>query len=110
MPTNRDMVVKTKPKTALLKRKYSRKDTIEEQEQEIEDLKLQQANDTAEQIEEETVPESGEERSFKKRYGDLRRHTQKQSDDANSKIAALEKQLAEATTEVIKFPKTEEDS
>jgi hypothetical protein len=55
------------------------------------------------------VPESAEERSFKKRYGDLRRHSQKQQLDLQKKIDELQEQLESSTREQIKLPKSEEE-
>ena len=55
------------------------------------------------------VPESAEERSFKKRYGDLRRHSQKQQLDLQKKIDELQAQLESSTKEQIKLPKSEEE-
>ena len=52
-------------------------------------------------------PTSPEEISFKKRYGDLRRHTQKQQLEMQKQIEDLQAQLKASTTQQIKFPKTE---
>lgn len=52
---------------------------------------------------------SAEEKSFKKRYGDLRRHTQKQQTELESKIEQLQKQLESSTQKQIRLPKTEEE-
>jgi len=55
------------------------------------------------------VATTPEEESFKKRYGDLRRHAQKQADDKDKEIAALKQQLSQATEKQIKLPKTDEE-
>jgi hypothetical protein len=52
-------------------------------------------------------PTSAEEKSFKKRYGDLRRHTQKLQSDMQKQIDDLKVQLEQSTREQIKLPKTE---
>ena len=52
---------------------------------------------------------NAEEKSFKKRYGDLRRHSQKQAEDYKKEIDSLKKQLDSATKQEIKLPKTEEE-
>lgn len=68
-------------------------------------------NTGTEDVEDEDgiVPESAEERSFKKRYGDLRRHSQKQQLDLQKKIDELQEQLESSTREQIKLPKSEEE-
>lgn len=48
-----------------------------------------------------------EEKTYKKRYGDLRRHQQQTQSEAQKEIEALKQQLAEATKAQIKFPKTD---
>lgn len=57
----------------------------------------------------EPEPDNAEERSFKKRYGDLRRHSQKQQVDLQKKIDELQAQLEITTREQIKLPKSEEE-
>lgn len=46
---------------------------------------------------------------WKKRHGDLRAYSQKELNEKDKKIKALELQLADAATKQIKFPKTEEE-
>ena len=50
-----------------------------------------------------------EEKNFKKRYGDLRRHSQKKEEEFNAKIAALEAQLNKAAKQELVMPKTDEE-
>ena len=50
-----------------------------------------------------------EEKNFKKRYGDLRRHSQKKEEEFNAKIAALEAQLNKAAKQELVLPKTDEE-
>ena len=54
-------------------------------------------------------PANAEEASFKKRYGDLRRHAQKVSDEKDAELTKIKKQLSEATKKQIKLPKTDEE-
>jgi hypothetical protein len=54
-------------------------------------------------------PTNAEERSFKKRYGDLRRHTQKQQVEMQKQLDDLRSQLEQSTTQQIRLPKTEEE-
>ena len=62
-----------------------------------EELKAREASteDTNEEIEEQA--KGPEDESFKKRYGDLRRHMQKTTEAKDKELADLKKQLAAAT-------------
>mgnify|MGYP000256273223 FL=1 len=86
---------------------------IEEDEKEIQELegKTQEEEEVAvEATEEEPKVEdknlSREEKSFKKRYGDVRRHMQQKEKDWEEKFAALEARLGQ---ENIRPPKSDED-
>ena len=62
---------------ALASRKYSRDDKIKKDEEELEQLIAENKGEVkAEAEEQEPEPTSAEEKTFKKRYGDLRRHAQ----------------------------------
>ena len=50
---------------------------------------------------------SAEEKNFKKRYGDLRRHSQKKEEEFNAKLEALQAQLDKATKNELILPKTD---
>tara|TARA_X000001036_G_scaffold186603_1_gene175944 strand:+ start:125 stop:1093 length:969 start_codon:yes stop_codon:yes gene_type:complete len=50
-----------------------------------------------------------EEKNFKKRYGDLRRHSQKKEEEFNAKIEALEAKLTKAAKQELVLPKTDEE-
>jgi len=52
---------------------------------------------------------SAEEKNFKKRYGDLRRHAQKKEEEFNAKLEALQAQLDKATKNELILPKTDEE-
>ena len=52
---------------------------------------------------------SAEEKNFKKRYGDLRRHTQKKEEEFTAKIEALEAKLSKAANQELVLPKTDEE-
>tara|TARA_R110000868_G_scaffold369155_2_gene632385 strand:+ start:106 stop:960 length:855 start_codon:yes stop_codon:yes gene_type:complete len=62
-----------------------------------------------EQAREEPEPENAEEKSFKKRYGDLRRHSQEQQNSFQKQIDELKSQLQQSTEQQIKMPKSEEE-
>lgn len=86
---------------------------IEEDEKEIQELegKTQEEEEVAvEATEEEPEVEdknlSREEKSFKKRYGDVRRHMQQKEKDWEEKFTALEARLGQ---ENIRPPKSDED-
>jgi hypothetical protein len=52
---------------------------------------------------------SAEEKNFKKRYGDLRRHQQDKEKEFTAKIEALESQLSKAAKKQLVLPKTDEE-
>jgi len=109
------------PKTAgYVDRGYSyesRKKRIEAEEEEIKRLEAEQRGESEEENEEVTKTEeadteveekalSPEEKSFKKRYGDLRRHMQEKEKEWNDKFEAFEKRMEK---ESIIPPKSDED-
>ena len=95
---------------ALASRKYSRDDKIKKDEEELEQLIAENKGEVKEEAEEqEPEPTSVEEKTFKKRYGDLRRHAQQKEADLQTQIDQLRTQLDESTKKQIKLPKTDED-
>lgn len=105
-----DMVVDTPKKVAFVNKKYSNEERIKREEEELEQLIAEQQKAQEPQVEEqEAEPVSGEEKSFKKRYGDLRRHMQTKEQEWNEKFESLQTQLKEATRKEIKLPKSDED-
>ena len=52
---------------------------------------------------------SAEEKNFKKRYGDLRRHSQKKEEEFNAKLESLQAQLDKASKNELVLPKTDEE-
>ena len=95
-------------KKTFMQKPNSNQDKIEREEEELKEL-LAEQDTSNEQEKVEEVPKSAEEKTFKKRYGDLRRHTQKQTDDLQVKIKQLENQLDTATKKSIKLPKSEQE-
>lgn len=62
------------------------------------------------QVQQEEPPaQNPEEESFKKRYGDLRRHMQQKESYWQSELEKMKEQLDSATRQQIKFPKTDEE-
>lgn len=106
-------VVENTPKTELIKGTgFAKRSVLDEriakEEKELEEMKKQATAETpAEAEESDEEPTSAEEKSFKKRYGDLRRHTQKLQTDMQKQIEDLKAQLEQSTKGQIKLPKTE---
>jgi hypothetical protein len=111
------------PKTAgFVDRGYNyekKRKRMEDEEEEIKKLEAQQrgeledeeeseeitkAEETDTEVEEATL--SPEEKSFKKRYGDLRRHMQEKEKEWNEKFEAFEKRMKK---EAVTPPKSDED-
>ena len=87
-------------------RRNASEERIRQAEEEIEQLrnpKKAEASDNDESDE----GLSAEEKSFKKRYGDLRRYSQKQLDDMQKKVDELTNQLNVATKQQMRLPKTQ---
>ena len=73
-----------------------------------EEIKLR--NGQSEDSEELEQSSSGpEDESFKKRYGDLRRHMQKTTEAKDKELSDLKKQLTSATKKEMKLPKSDEE-
>ena len=108
-----EMVVDATPtKTAFMAKPSPHEDRIKKDEQELEELKKQAQGETKETVEdkkteEEEEPKGAEERTFKKRYGDLRRHSQEKEREFQKQLDTLKEQLEKATKKEIKLPKTE---
>jgi len=95
---------------ALASRKYSRDDKIKKDEEELEQLIAENKGEVkAEAEEQEPEPTTAEEKTFKKRYGDLRRHAQQKEADLQEQINQLREQLDSATKKQIQLPKSDED-
>jgi hypothetical protein len=94
---------------ALASRKYSRDDKMKKDEEELEQLIAENKGEVKEEVQEEPEPTSAEEKTFKKRYGDLRRHAQQKEADLQEQINQLRDQLDSATKKQIQLPKSDED-
>ena len=89
---------------------FSKRNANQEKiEQEEAELKILQEGTKEEETPTETEPENAEERSFKKRYGDLRRHSQQQQTQLQKQVDELKQQLEKSTSNQIKLPKSEEE-
>lgn len=94
-------------------RRNSNEDRIKQDEEELKELEKQfeaeaEKKPEAKQ-EDDEEPTNAEEKTFKKRYGDLRRHTQKIETELKSQVDALKQQLDAATKKEIKLPKSESE-
>ena len=96
-------------KVAFANRKYSNEEKRQMEEEELEQLIKEQKGEVEETEPEEVEPSGAEEKTFKKRYSDLRRHQQKQSEEFKAELEALKSQLSAATKKEMKLPKSDED-
>ena len=96
-------------KVAFATRKYSNEDKRKEEEEELEQMLKEQRGEVEEATEEDEEPANAEEKTFKKRYSDLRRHQQKQAEEFKTELAELKRQLSDATKKEMKLPKSDED-
>jgi hypothetical protein len=97
-------------KKAFISKPNSNADKIEKEEEELKKLIKEQEDGTEVGAQEdEDEASSPEEKTYRKRYGDLRRHSQKQKEDYENKVAALKTQLTAATNQQIKLPKSEDE-
>jgi len=99
------MVEKVETKSAFINKKYRNEDRLQKEQEELDQLLAEQKGETAD-VEPEAV--GGEEKSFKKRYGDLRRHMQQKEQEWSDRFEKLEGQLKEATRKEMKLPTSDE--
>ena len=102
-----DMVMEKQEQKVSFGARNANDERIKEEEQEL--AELQKRNTESKPEDNGTEPESAEERSFKKRYGDLRRHTQQLEGQFKKQIEDLQRQLQQSTTKQIELPKSEEE-
>ena len=103
--------MQSEKKVAFASKPYSQEEKLKRDEEELEQLLKEQRGEVEEAAPEqqEEEPTNAEEKTFKKRYSDLRRHQQKQSEDFKKEIDELKRQLSEATKKEMKLPKSDED-
>jgi septum formation inhibitor MinC len=105
----KQMVVENQQKVAFANRKYTNEERIKKEEEELAKLMEEQKGQPQEEQQEEAEPKDPEEKTFKKRYGDLRRHMQEKEKEYENRIKQLEEQVKSAASEQIKLPKSDED-
>lgn len=108
-----EKVEQVKVASGFAKRNANKK-RIEDEEAELEELlksneKTEEQSETTEEQDDGPEPESAEERTFKKRYGDLRRHAQKKEQELQDQINELRIQLEASTKKEIQYPKSEDE-
>ena len=104
----------TPKKVAFVSKPYTQEERIKKEEAELEQLIKEQKGEAETKAKEaedkgEEEPTSAEEKTFKKRYGDLRRHTQEKEKQFQQQLDELKQQLDKATKKEIKLPKSDED-
>jgi len=108
-----EMVVDATPrKKAFMDKPSTHEERIKKDEEELKQLMEEQKGEvetTEKKAEVEIEPTSAEEKTFKKRYGDLRRHTQEKEKEFQSQLDELKNQLSKATKKEMKLPKSDED-
>ena len=103
-----DMFVGKKQEVKGFMRVNTREERMEQDELELAEMKAQHEM-TPEEKKDDATPETAEERSFKKRYGDLRRHQQEQKSDFEEQIKSLKSELKSSSTGEMELPSTEDE-
>ena len=98
-------------KVAFANRKYTNEEKRKMEEEELEQLMKEQKGEVEQEAAEpeEAEPTNAEEKTFKKRYSDLRRHQQQQSEELKKEIETLKSQLSKAAQKEMRLPKSDED-
>ena len=102
----------TPKKAMFMNRPYSQDERIKKDEEELSRLVKEQKGTSETNEEKETSeaePTNAEERTFKKRYGDLRRHTQDKEREFQKQLDEMRVQLEGATKKEMRLPKSDED-
>ena len=97
------MVEKVETKSAFINKKYKNEDRLQKEQEELDELLAEQKGEAP-----EPEPAGAEEKSFKKRYGDLRRHMQQKEKEWSDKFDSLQLQLTEATRKEMKLPTSDD--
>jgi len=108
-----EVVLEQKPQAVAISsfgKRNTNRDRIEREEEELKQLDEANAGKAASSEDgEDDTNLSAEEKSFKKRYGDLRRHSQQQQLSLQKQVDELRSQLTQSTEKQIKLPTNEED-
>ena len=101
--------MQSQKKVAFANHKYTNEEKRKMEEEELEQLMKEQRGEVDETKSQEAEPTTAEEKTFKKRYSDLRRHQQKQAEEFKAELDAMKRQLEQATKKEMKLPKSDED-
>jgi vacuolar-type H+-ATPase subunit I/STV1 len=105
-----DIVVPQQVKVAAFAKRNTHEERIKQDEADLAVLEApKEAPAAAVDNDDGPEPTDAEERTFKKRYGDLRRHSQKKESDMQKQLDDMRQQLTQLTAKEIKLPKSEEE-
>jgi hypothetical protein len=106
-----EMVTEQKTVVVPFGKRNANRERIEREEAELKQLSEENVNGKSQNEEngEDDSNLSAEEKSFKKRYGDLRRHSQQQALSLQKQIDELKQQLTQSTEQQIKLPTSEDE-
>lgn len=97
-------------KVAAFAKRNSNNERIEQAEEELRQLEAEKSTPVvAKEDDDGPEPTDAEERTFKKRYGDLRRHSQKMQHDMQTQLDSMKAQLEKTAAKEMKLPSSEED-
>ena len=103
-----ETVMEQKTVVAPFGKRNANRERIEREEAELKQLSEVKKPEDEEVVEDDSNL-SAEEKSFKKRYGDLRRHSQQQALALQKQIDELKQQLTQSTEQQIKLPTSEDE-
>jgi hypothetical protein len=103
-----EMVMEQKAVVVPFGKRNANRERIEREEAELKQLSEEKKPEAEENVEDDSNL-SAEEKSFKKRYGDLRRHSQQQALSLQKQIDELKAQLTQSTEQQIKLPTSEDE-
>jgi hypothetical protein len=87
-----------------------RNNRVEQDERELAELEAERNKSPEQRAEEdEDANLDAEESTFKKRYGDLRRHMQRTQEENNRQLRLLQEQVGSLTKKQVKLPKSDEE-
>ena len=108
-----EVVIQQAKVASFMSKRNTLEDKIKKDEEELKQLEEKLAEPKAENkpdaAEEDDSTLNAEEKTFKKRYGDLRRHSQKLQVDMQKQIDELKEQLQKTTHKEMKLPKSEQE-
>jgi hypothetical protein len=109
-----DVVIPQPVKVAAFAKRNKNTDRIEQDEEEIRQLEEKRNAPPVEPVKKDDdldgpEPTDAEEKTFKKRYGDLRRHSQKIQHDLQTQLDSIKEQLEKTAAKEMKLPSSEAD-